>query len=127
MVDKGQGPSQWSLTLPSHLTFTNTCIIAWSSSGRKAIIAPKLKPASFVDRPAERDCVGSVTVLQGELLKLDDDDDADDMEQDEEPTAAAAANGSEAAAADGDGSSLLTETVKPRAKLPPLMLNLSEK
>lgn len=62
--------------------------------------------------------------FQGELLKLDDD--VDDMFDDEGP--AAEATTGTAAAADGDGSSLLlSETVKPRAKLPPLMLNLSEK
>jgi hypothetical protein len=67
--------------------------------------------------------------FQGELLKLDDDDDAMEdpyLQQQDGAAAAAAAAGAGDAAAGGD-SLLLTEQVKPRQGLPPLMVNISER
>jgi hypothetical protein len=63
--------------------------------------------------------------LQGQLLKLDEDELPDDMDTQQQP----ARNGTAAAAAaGGDGSSLLlTEQVKPRQGLPPLLVNLAER
>jgi hypothetical protein len=59
---------------------------------------------------------------------LDEDDMSEDMEgvqQQRQP----ASNGAAAAAAGGDGggSQLLTEQVKPRQGLPPLLVNLGER
>ncbi|KAF6255647.1 GNAT acetyltransferase 2-domain-containing protein [Scenedesmus sp. NREL 46B-D3] len=71
--------------------------------------------------------------FQGELLKLDDDDSVEDayMQQQDgaaagAAAAAAAAAGAGDAAAGGD-SLLLSEQVKPRQGLPPLMVNISER
>jgi hypothetical protein len=65
--------------------------------------------------------------FQGELLKLDDDDDAmeDPYAQQQDGAAAAAAGAGDAAA--GGESLLLSEQVKPRQGLPPLMVNISER
>jgi hypothetical protein len=65
--------------------------------------------------------------IQGQLLKLDEDDMPDDMgTQQQQPRSGTAAA---AAAGGGDGSSslLLTEQVKPRQGLPPLLVNLAER
>jgi hypothetical protein len=68
-------------------------------------------------------------LLQGQLLKLDEADLSDDMDmqqQQQQRQQRAASNG--AAAAGGGGSSqLLTEQVKPRQGLPPLLVNLGER
>jgi hypothetical protein len=62
-------------------------------------------------------------LLQGQLLKLDEDELSDDMDMQQQQRAA-----SNGAAAAGDGSSqLLTEQVKPRQGLPPLLVNLGER
>lgn len=67
-----------------------------------------------------------VSFFQGHLLKLDDDE---DMGEDEAAAAAGRrSNGAAAAAADGSsGTTLLTEQVKPRQGLPPLLVNLAER
>jgi len=82
-------------------------------------------------------CCAASVCAQGELLKLEDDDDDDDDDQDNEDgtEVAAAADGSKhqaaasVAAANGaePSSLLLSEQVKPRSGLPPLMINLSER
>lgn len=65
--------------------------------------------------------------FQGELLKLDDDDDTmEDPYEQQQGGAAAAAAGAGDAAAGGD-SLLMSEQVKPRQGLPPLMVNISER
>ncbi len=67
-------------------------------------------------------------VSQGELVRLEDDEeDEEPQQQNASGHTAAATNGAAAAGSDGGGSSLLSEQVKPRAGLPPLMVNLNER
>jgi hypothetical protein len=66
---------------------------------------------------------------QGQLLKLDEDDMSEDMDGVQQQRQPASNGAAAAAAAAGDGSSsqLLTEQVKPRQGLPPLLVNLGER
>jgi hypothetical protein len=65
--------------------------------------------------------------FQGELLKLDDDDAIEDAYMQQQDGAAAAATAAAGDAAAGGDSLLLSEQVKPRQALPPLMVNISER
>jgi hypothetical protein len=62
--------------------------------------------------------------LQGQLLKLDEDKLSEDMDTHQQQQAVS--NGAVAAAADGS-SQLLTEQVKPKQGLPPLLVNPGER
>ena len=64
--------------------------------------------------------------LQGQLLKLDEDELSEDMDTHQQQQQQAVSNGAVAAAADGS-SQLLTEQMKPRQGLPPLLVNPGER
>eukprot|EP00879_Flechtneria_rotunda_P023814 GHRR01025214.1.p1 GENE.GHRR01025214.1~~GHRR01025214.1.p1 ORF type:complete len:125 (+),score=73.75 GHRR01025214.1:97-471(+) len=99
-----------------------------SLSGARVVriaVHPELSGAGYGSRALEL----LKRYFQGELLELGEDIDAevqgsDDEQQQQQHRVAAAA---EDAAAAADGSLLLTEQVKPKAGLPPLMVNLSER
>ncbi|WIA39314.1 hypothetical protein OEZ86_005429 [Tetradesmus obliquus] len=86
-------------------------------------VHPELSGTGYGSRAVEQ----LKRYFQGELLKLDDDDDTmEDPYEQQHGGAAAAAAGAGDAAAGGD-SLLMSEQVKPRQGLPPLMVNISER
>lgn len=96
-----------------------------SLSGARVVriaVHPQLSGAGYGTRAVQQ----LKRYFQGQLLKLDEDELPDGLDTQQQP----ARNGTAAAAGGGggDGSSmLLTEQVKPRQGLPPLLVNLGER